>query len=219
MSKVTDKEIYKIWAPAGKKWVDWVRPVPFVEINEHSKMYSFSMDMIPTIDFMDEKCAGAAIIVDLPGAESVKEGIALAKVGYRPIPIYNGTIEQTGARATVDNQSVGVALSWGASELRKIEISDDALPAFLTDSNRMNRFKMEASLFDNSWDVYHQDLPSAEYFLNHGIHKIIIVGESVSKDLKKILYGFQKKKIEIYLTRRYETLKKVRIHRPFRKDE
>ena len=83
----------------------------------------------------------------------------------------------------------------------------------------LNRFKMEASLFDNSWDVYHQDLPSAEYFLNHGIHKIIIVGESVSKDLKKILYGFQKKKIEIYLTRRYETLKKVRIHRPFRKDE
>lgn len=216
---MTDKEVYKIWAPAGKTWVDWVRPVPFVEISEHSKLYSVSHFAIPTIEFMDETCKDAAIIVDLPGAESVEEGLALAKLGYRPIPIFNGTIEQPGARATVDNQSVGIALSWGASELCKIEISDEALPAFLTDSNRMNRFKMEASLFDNSWDVYHQDLPSADYFLQQGIHKIVIVGDSVSKDLKKILYEFQKKKIDIYLTRRYDTVKKVKLHRPFRKDE
>lgn len=215
---MTGKEIYEIWAPVGKKWVDWVRPVPFVAMNEYSKMYSLSNFIIPTIDFLDEKYADAAIIVDLPGAQSVVEGIALAKAGYRPIPIFNGTIEQQGARATVDNQSVGAALEWGASELRHIEISDDALPAFLTDSNRMHRFKMEVSLFDNSWDVYHQDIPSAEYFLNNGIHKIVIIGESLSKDLKKILYGFQKKKIQILLTKGYETPKKIILHRPFHKD-
>lgn len=208
------KEIFRRWAPVGKKWVDWVRPVPFVEINEYSKRYSISNFTIPTITFLDGNDTDAAFIVDLPGAESVKTGIALAKAGYRPIPIFNGTIEQQGARATVDNQSVGIALMWGASELSKIEISDDALPAFLTDSNRMHRFKMEESLFDNSWDVYPQDIPSAEYLLNNGIHKIIIIGESLSKDLKKILYDFQKKKIQIYLTKGYEAPKKVTIHRP-----
>lgn len=215
---MTNKEIYKIWAPVGKKWIDWVRPVPFVEMTEYSKTYKLSSFTTPVIDFMEDRWKDAAIIVDLPGAESVEEGITLAKLGYRPIPIYNGTIEQQGARATVDNQTIGIALEWGASELDKIKISDDALPAFLLDSNRMHRFKMEEALFDNSWDVYPQDIPSAEYFINNGICKIIIIGEKVSKDLKKILYKFQKKNIKIYLTNGYETPRKVTICGLFHKD-
>lgn len=215
---MTVKEIYQIWAPPGKKWVDWVRPVPFAMIGEHSRQYGFSELTIPRIKPLPQVYADAAIIVDLPGDESVEEGIALAGIGYRPIPIFNGTIEQNGARATVDNHSVGVALCRGAENLFALEISDDALPAFLTDSNRMNRFKMEDSLFDNSWDVYAQDLPTAEYFLNQGIHKIVVVSDAVSKDLKKILYEFQKKKIHIYLTRRYDVIKKVRIHKTFYKN-
>lgn len=27
---MTGKDVYKIWAPVGARWVDWVRPVPFV---------------------------------------------------------------------------------------------------------------------------------------------------------------------------------------------
>lgn len=212
---MTSKEIFQIWSPVGKKWVDWVRPVPFIAINEYSKMHRVSNLTIPTIPFLNETCEDAAIIVDLPGIQSVQEGIALAKSGYRPIPIFNGTIPQQNARATVDNQSVGIALTWGASELQNIDISNQALPAFLTDSNRMHRFKMEYSLFDNSWDVYPQDLPSAEYFIHNGIHKIILIGESISKDLKKILYEFQKKKIEIFWTKGYEPPKKVTVRKHF----
>ena len=216
---MTAKEIYKIWAPTGKKWVDWVRPVPFVAMNECVKMYDFSDFTIPEIDYIDSHFEGAALIVDLPGVESVKEGIALAKHGYRPIPIYNGTIEQPESRATVDNQSVAMGLALGAVPLAQIEIENDALPAFLVDSNRMNRFKMEIALFDNSWDVYHQDLPSAEYFLENGIHKIIVIGQTFSKDLKKIFYEFQKKKIEIFWTKHYGTPTKVTIHKPLGKDK
>lgn len=210
---MTNKEIFKIWAPAGKKWVEWVRPVPFVEMNEYSKEYSVSSFVIPPLDFQDKDFVNAAIIVDLPGVESVLEGIALAKAGYRPIPVFNGTIEQQGARATVDNQSVGMALKCGAFELNKIKISDDALPAFLIDSNRRNRFKMEISLFDNSWDIYPQDMPSAEYFIKNGINKIIIIGDAVSKDLRKVLYAFQKKKIKIFLKKRFGEVKKITIHK------
>ena len=216
---MTVKEIYQIWAPTGKKWVDWVRPVPFIAMNECMKVYDFSDFSIPEIDYVDGHYEGAALIVDLPGMESVKEGIALAKHGYRPIPVYNGTIEQSGARATVDNQSVAMGLAMGAGELAQMELKEDALPAFLVDSNRMNRFKMEIALFDNSWDVYHQDLPSADYFLENGIHKIIVIGQTFSKDLKKIFYEFQKKKIEIFWTKRYGTPTKVTIHKPLGKDK
>ena len=111
---MTSKEIFQIWSPAGKKWVDWVRPVPFVAINEYSEMHRVSNFTIPTIHFCFYFCEDAAIIVDLPGFQSVQEGIALAKFGYRPVPIFNGTIPQQDARATVDNQSVGIALTWGA---------------------------------------------------------------------------------------------------------
>ena len=210
--------MYEIWAPAGKKWVDWVRPVPFVSMSEYSKGYHISEFSIPSSDYIDEKYKGAAIIVDLPGIESVLEGIALAHAGYRPIPIYNGTIEQKGARATVDNQSVGIALAWGASRIKQIEISDDAMPAFLLDSNRLNRYKMEISVFDNSWDIYPQDIPSADYMINNGIDKIVIVGNTVSRDLKKILYQYQQKKINIFLKKRYEEMKKIVLHKPIRKD-
>lgn len=215
---MTVKEIYKIWAPFGKKWVDWVRPVPFVEMNNYTKMYNYSEFIISPVNYADGMSKDTAFLVDLPGMESVKEGLALARLGFRPIPIFNGTAEQNGARATTDNQSVSLALALGASELEKLEIEEDAMPAFLTDRNRLQRYKMDVSVFDNSWDVYHQDLPSAEYLWDNGVRKLVVVSETVAKDLKKILYVYQKKNIEIYLTNRYEQVKKVRIRKPFIKE-
>lgn len=216
---MTVKEIYKIWAPFGKKWVDWVRPVPFVEMNYYTKMYNYSEFTIPFVEYTDGTSEDTAFLVDLPGMESVKEGLALAQLGFRPIPIFNGTAEQNGARATTDNQSVSLALALGAEILKEMEIKEDAMPAFLTDKNRLQRYKMDVSVFDNSWDVYHQDLPSAEYLWENGVRKLVVVSESVAKDLKKILYVYQKKNIEIYLTNRYEAIKKVRIRKPLIKEK
>ena len=89
---MTGKELFRIWAPVGKKWVDWVRPVPFVMMGECSKIYNMTDSVIQAADYIDAKFKNAAVIVDLPGVESVKEGIALAKSGFRPIPVFNGTI-------------------------------------------------------------------------------------------------------------------------------
>lgn len=211
---MTDRELYRIWAPLGKKWTPWVRPVPFVEIQEHSKEYNFTLFEVPPMDFTEEKFADAALIVDLPGAESVEVGIALAKEGYRPIPIFNGTIEQPGSRSTVDNQSVGMGLIAGAAALQEIELKDDAKPVFLLDSNRLHRHRIDVTVFDNSWDIYPQDMPSADYFLKNDIHKIVVIGDRICMDLKKILYGYQKKKMEIYLQKGYAQPKKVRLHKP-----
>lgn len=212
-SRITGKEIYRSWAPYGKKWVDWVRPVPFIEIHTKKKGYSVSPIFIPDhicVKACDEK---TAILVDLPGAHSVEMGLALAEKGYRPIPVYNGIEEQEGARATTDNQSIDTVLFYGAKELEKIQIPDDAPPAFLMDTNRLQRYKMDDSIFDNSWDLYPQDIPSAKYFLAQGIDKILIIGNQVSRDLKKILYDFQKKGLQIYLSDGYNTPHKIKIYK------
>lgn len=212
---MTEKEIFRIWAPIGKKWVDWVRPVPFVEINEHSKQYYSSSITVPSRCITEEYHTDMAVILDLPGEESVIEGLALAGKGYRPIPVFNGTIEQQGARATVDNQSVARALCLGADVLSGIKIADNASPVFLLDKNRRNRFKMDVSIFDNSWDVYPQDMPSAEYLLNNGIRRILVIGQELEKDLQKLVYEYQKKKIEIYFAKPYEAMKKIKVRRTF----
>lgn len=201
--------IFTIWAPQGKKWTEWVRPVPFVAINEDFRTYEVCDFTIPNITYMDKLPENTAIIVDLADDEGIKEGIALAKIGFRPIPVYNGTEPQEGVMSTIDNNVIEYGLIKGAVELQKIIIKDDAPPAFLMDSNRTHRYKMNESVFDNSWDIYPQDLPSAKYFLTNDINKIIVVGEKFQKDLKRILRKFEKEGIEILFIKRYEESKKL----------
>lgn len=212
-------DAYKTWAPFGKKWVDWVRPVPFIEMHTEKKPYcvsKLSIPEIPDLDIMGDK---TAIVVDLPGEDAVEMGLALVQKGYRPIPIYNGVREQEGARATVNNQSIEEALLLGAEALRHMQIPEDAPPAFLVDTNRLQRYKMADSLFDNSWDVYPQDIPSAKHFLSQGMDNILVISHELSKDLKKIFYDFQKKGIHIYVSDGYTPTKKVRIKKELQKIE
>jgi hypothetical protein len=206
---MTNKDIFKIWAPSHKKWVDWVRPVPFVTIGKNIQKFYPSNITLPFVSCLENK-KSIAIIVDLPNTQSVEAGIFLSQYGYRPIPIYNGTMEQNGVMATTDNKSIQSALIWGAVTLSNIKLPDDAPPAFLTDTNRLQRHKANESVFDNSWDVYHQDLPTEDYFLNNGIEKIIVVSNKLSKDLKDIFAEYPHKKIQIFLTNGYDEPRCIR---------
>ena len=206
---MTNKDIFKIWAPSNKKWVNWVRPVPFVTIGKNIQRFYPSNITLPFISYLENK-KSTAIIVDLPNTQSVEAGIFLLQHGYRPIPIYNGTMEQNGVMATTDNKSIQSALIWGVVALSNIKLPDDAPPAFLTDTNRLQRHKANESVFDNSWDVYHQDLPTEDYFLNNGIEKIIVVSNKLSKDLKDIFAEYPHKKIQIFLTNGYDKPRCIR---------
>lgn len=204
------KEIYKIYAPNGAKWTDWVRPVPFVAIDTYNRK--------PIADWMERKAMflknyqqDTAIFVDLPGKESIELSIDLAYKGYRPIPIINGTDEQPGSQATTDTYLIESCLINGSEKLKNIKLDNNANPAFLLDSYRTNRYRAKESIFDNSWDLYKQDIPSAEYFKQNGITKIIIVGDAIQRDLKKIFLKFQEKGIDIYLTDGYKFPQKVKL--------
>ena len=204
------KEIYKIYAPNGAKWIDWVRPVPFVAIDTYNRK--------PIANFLDRKAMflkkyqqDTAIFIDLPGKESIELGIGLAHMGYRPIPVFNGTDEQQGSQATTNTYLIESYLINGSQKLKNIELKNDANPVFLLDSHRTNRYRAIESIFDNSWDLYKQDIPSAEYFKQNGITKIIVVGETIQRDLKKIFLKFQEKGIDIYITDGYTLPKKVKL--------
>lgn len=208
------KEIYKIWAPAGKKWVDWVRPVPFVGLDVSKEMCEFVDYTIPSINYFDEFSEDTAIIIDINGVDSIKEGIALSRFGYRPIPIFNGTNPSLGCISTTNNMIIEQLLVWGAIELKKIDLDDDAPPVFLLDKNRLNRYKMYSSVFDNSWDIYPQDIPTYKYFLENGINKIIVRGDKIQNDLSKVLYKYQKNGIKILFTNGYKEPVEIKLKKP-----
>ena len=216
---MTNKDIFKLWAPINAKWTDWVRPVAFIELNHLTEINFHHKFEIPNINYIDELASNTAYIIDLPSYDGIMEGLGFARLGYRPIPLYNGTNPQSNAMALVDNKGIQDALVWGALQLEKMEINENALPVFLVDSNRLLRFKMNSSVYDNSWDLYDQDLPSYEYFLKNGIDRIVVRGEALQRDLKRILYKFQKNGISILLTNGYEKTKKIHIRKPPRKDK
>lgn len=208
---MTNKEIYKIWAPDKKRWVDWVRPVPFINIDDSSSRKEFIDYRIPSINYLKELLNDTALIIDIPGIASIKEGIALARLGYRPIPIFNGTDPPIGTISTTNNQIIKPLLIWGAFELKNIKLKNDAPPVFLLDQNRLNRYKINNGIFDNSWDIYDGDLPSPKYLLENGINKIIVRSNFQAKDLRKILYKWQKNNIKIFFTNGYEEPKELKL--------
>ena len=217
---MTGREIFNIWAPKGSKWVEWVRPVPFVAIGDGLKEYGIYNLMKNDIKYTNKASKSTAIVVDLPGYESVEEAIELAKIGYRPIPLYNGTTEQENAMPTSDNKSAEIALIKGAIELAKIQLPNDAPPAFLLDTNRMIRYKMNVSIFDNSWDIYNQDMPTAKYLIENGIKKVIVrADKKIQKDLKKILYKYHAEGIDILFAKGDKKPDRVTIRKPSKKEQ
>ena len=202
------KEIYKIYAPNGAKWTEWIRPVPFVAIDTYHRELIDNWVDRKTM-FLKNYQPDTAIFIDLPGKESIELGIDLAHIGYRPIPIFNGTDEQQGAQATTNTYLIERCLINGSEKLKNIQLKNNANPAFLLDCHRTNRYRAKESIFDNSWDIYKQDVPSAEYFIQNAITKIIVVADTIQQDLKKILLDFQNNGIEIYKTDSYSSPKKT----------
>jgi hypothetical protein len=119
--------------------------------------------------------------------------------------------------ALVDNHPIISALLWGAGKLGERSIPEDAPPAFLLDSNRMNRHKMNVSVFDNSWDLYEQDIPSVEYMQKSAITSIAVRGRAIHKDLMRILYKFKKKGMTIFFTNGFDSTKEVSPRKPPRR--
>jgi len=156
---------------------------------------------IPVIDWMPHFANDIAVIADLPGKRGVEEALALARLGFRPVPLYNGVCAPAGAKMLVDAREVLDALFLGTNELSALSICSNAPPVFMLDAMRMLEGKRfgKPGEYDNRWNVLPQDMPSAAYLLQQGIRKVIVRKSSgqIQTDLSHVLCRYQEQKISI----------------------
>ena len=90
--KMTGRESMRSGRRPHDEWSPWVKPVLFAEIERDRRIRLARADAGQS----GLRCRiGArrdtAIVVDLPGVQSLAAGFDLARDGYRPVPLYNTT--------------------------------------------------------------------------------------------------------------------------------
>ncbi len=209
---MTNESIYEIWRPADSPWTRWVKPVIFPFL----RPAAYDRDDYLIQDWPLPLCADTAIIVDLPGAEGVSAGIAMARAGYRPVLLYNAcpnadcdAISEFGTRGQADSASVPVVVDMSSilaavvastKELASLALPEQAPPVFLLDANRRG-FSAEPGWFDNRSFVTAFDFPSVDYFRRHGISRVVLVQPSAETkiDTLQVLLQMQRSGMTIGL--------------------
>jgi len=179
---MTKELIYEVWAPSGALWSPWVKPVLFAamqvdKLGSATQVNNWDATWAPRVD------EGVALVLDLPGPESVRAGLALAERGYRPVPLYNaipapvevGMTEQTGV-SVVELSEIVAGLYHGTGALQRLDLPPDAPPAFLLDWNRRRVGTVpQPEQFDNRSVSFTTDFPSANFLIAHGILRAVLV--------------------------------------------
>ena len=146
--------------------------------------------------------ATRAIVVDLPGVESVAVGLALADFGFRPVPLYAAV---PSAQAAVPMWEVIRALLYGAQELPRKGLPPEAPPAFLLDARRDGGDALvRRGQYDNRSFAFVTDFPSAARLREAGIKAAVLIqsGDAApSADLASILATWQVNGLPIHLLR------------------
>jgi hypothetical protein len=177
-------QIFSIWAPDDSTWSPWAKPVLFAYLESAPAQAEVGASA-GDLSWCPPATGEAALVLDLPGAEGVLTGLALAARGYRPVPLYNAvplpfgepqTDPLTGKSvAAVNVLPIIIALRKGAETLPLLKLPPDAPPAFLLDANRRGFRVMEPDEFDNRSAVFTTDFPSANFFGSRGIKRVVLV--------------------------------------------
>ncbi len=179
------EEILSIWALDDSPWSRWAKPVLFAHLDSE-------MSPIPTTEVAGDVSwapppgANTALVLDLPGAEGVLTGVALAGRGYQPVPLYNAVPLPysellldpltSKAVAAVDVLPILSALREGAAQLVRTKLPFDAPPVFLLDANRRGTGRtMQPEEFDNRSVSFTTDFPSANFLASRGIQRVMLV--------------------------------------------
>ncbi len=233
------EQLYAIWAPPESIWSPWVLPVPFAElafreVPAPAQVQPYSLDWVP-----EGAERNFAIVADLPGADAIHYGLALLYLGFRPVPVIDGSpgpnvgvvippdlsLPARGAQrsaSVVDMRGLLLALCEGAKPMQLARLAPDAPPAFLLDSKRMSGGLSDEMAFDNRWMAFPQDFPSARFLLARGIKKVVFVHDSFQtqpqEDLSHILLRWQEAGIavESKSARFGEAPVPIRVTRPYR---
>ncbi len=197
-------ELFDRWAPPQVVWSRWAKPVLFAEM---SAVPAVDQGTDPLPDLGLEPDSSIALIVDLPGAASVKAGLALLDSGFRPVPLFNGTRGPTApnfaSTAILDNDAILGWLYAGSDSLERKSLPINAPPAFLLDSRRKTLVSLTPGRFDNRWIVFPQDFPSANFLKSQGISQAMLIqqhaGVKPQDDLVHVLRRWQEGGISLFV--------------------
>ena len=214
----TGKEIFEIWAPREAAWSQWASPVAFAYI-DCDKLGVRAAPATSTGALNVAVAPGTAYVIDLPGASAIRLAMRLARVGLRPVPVFNAspaplTPGLAAGSALVDMTYVMREICFAVSELALLPIQNDAAPVFVLDANRMNGRTSLDPQFDNRWIVYPQDFPSGAKLREHGITRVVAIQqtEAIADDLNDVLVEWQNAGLEIVTKRDDERAAEVRRH-------
>src|SRR5947209_15886262 len=129
------EELFELWAPRGSPWAAWAKPVLFA----HLPRPLLTVEVPPRdVSWAPPAAERWGIVVDLPGAESVAAGLALAAVGYRPVPVFNACPPPVEAAqwAVVDVDPILAALVHGAPRLQAGTLPENGPPRLLVEAQR-----------------------------------------------------------------------------------
>jgi hypothetical protein len=215
---VDRQALFETWAPPGAAWSAWAKPVLFAHLPR--PLPQVEAPPAPDLAGLPPGGAGDALVVELPGVRSVFLGVQLARLGYRPVPLFNGCPPPLpegppGAReAAVDVESILAALARAAPDLAAVLLPAAAPPAFLLDADRRRPPPgLGSSYFDNRSYFYSTDVPGAATLVAHGVRRVIVVtagGEKLQADLLDVLREWEAGDLR---TARY------RLDRPGRPEE
>jgi hypothetical protein len=198
--------LFEIWAPPRGRWSPWAKPVLFAHLDAATELPRIDM---PEVRFPIDrtKAASTALVVDLRGFESISLGLELARLGYRPIPLFNACPRPAGYRDEDMPEAVPatlllLALVQAADRLKSIDLPEDAPPAFLLDANRLAEGKpIDEGWFDNRWVVFATDLPSARFLVQHQITAVELIHRGAAgEDVVDVLRTWNRSGIPLWHT-------------------
>jgi hypothetical protein len=155
--------------------------------------------------------SGTAVVIDLPSSRGVGIGLALARLGYQAVPLYNAA-PSSGAgypaeeeEPLVDMRAILVALQAAAPELAANPPRLGAPPAFLLDARRRGiGASTSPGRFDNRSISFTTDFPSARALVSRGIRRGLLVqvaSDEPQADLAHTLRAWQEAGIQLTLKR------------------
>jgi hypothetical protein len=213
---MTKDQIFDVWAPSTAAWSAWVKPVLFAQMDQipspiHLTDAPLNIDPAVVAGWAPTADGQHVVVVDLPGHVGVVVGLALARLGYQPVPLYNACGDPSGwysdpqapevCSALVDVRPIATALARGTVDLAAMSIRRDAPPAFLLDSRRQTGDGLlSPGRFDNRSVSLPTDFPSANLLISRGVKRSIVVQTPVGQpqsDLSHTLRRWQEAGIQI----------------------
>jgi hypothetical protein len=206
---MNQRELFETWAPPSSIWSPWAKPVLFAHLTPSDLQVAAAMPPLhhdPDCSWTSAVGPETAVILDMPGAESVTLAAAMAHRGFRPVPLFNTTPGPPPVLVSV--REILGALAFLAEKVRSARLHIDAPPVFMLDSLRLEGARVEGA-YDNRWAVFEQDFPSSTFMMSHGITQLLLVAPhgGTSPDLARILSGWRRDGLSLLVRAAHGTSK------------